>query len=301
MVTFSRILKYGWQGFLRNGLLSASTISIMILALIVFEGLILFNIVGTGSIKSIQDKIDISVYFKSNVPEDTILNIKRSLEGLTEVNFVEYVSREDALVEFKKKHEGEVAITQTLSELEDNPLLSSLNIKAKDLENYDAIASYLETPSLGESVEKVSYTQNKIVIDKLKSIVDSMKKSVIILTLFLASLAVLVTFNTIRLAIFSASEQIEIMRLVGASNSFIRGPYIVEGIIYGLASAFISFLILIPVINITSPYIMNFAVEVDIKGYFLSAWGQLLLYQVLFGIGLGIVSSFIAIRRYLKI
>src|SRR3989344_1044460 len=129
MVTLSRIIKYGWQAFLRNGWLSVSTIGIMILALIVFEGLILFNIIANGAAESLQEKIDISVYFKSNASEDSILNIKRSLEGLTEVKNVDYISREEALEDFKVRHAGEDVITQTLEELEENPLLASLNIK----------------------------------------------------------------------------------------------------------------------------------------------------------------------------
>lgn len=301
IVTLSRIIKYGWQEFLRNSWLSASTIGIMVLALIVFEGLILFNFITKGAVQSIQEKVDISVYFKSNASEDSILNIKRSLEGLSEVRLVEYISRDEALEEFKIRHAEDEIVIQTLEELDENPLLASLNVKAKNLDQYGTIAGYLETASLQDLIEKVTYAQNKIVIDRLTALVSIFKKGVIGLTLFLVFLAVLVTFNTIRLAIFSNSEQIEIMRLVGASNGFIRGPYIVEGIIYGVVAAVISFLIFIPVINFVSPHIANFILEVDLKSYFAGSWGKLLMYQLLFGVALGIISSIIAIRRYLVV
>ncbi len=300
-VTLSRILKYGWQGFLRNGTLSVSTVGIMILALIVFEGLILFNVTSSAAILSIQEKIDISVYFKSNVPEDRILDIKRSLEGLSEVKFVEYVSRDEALADFKERHAGDETVIQTLEELEENPLLASLNVKAQDLNQYGTIASYLEAPTLTDLIEKVTYAQNKVVIDRLTSLVATLERGVIFLTVFLAFLAVLVTFNTIRLAIFSNREQIEIMRLVGASNSFIRGPYVVEGIIYGLLAAAVSFAILIPVIDFASPRLASFILEINLANYLTSNWLQLLVYQILFGTGLGIISSAFAIRRYLRI
>ena len=301
MVTLSRIIKYSWQGFLRNSWLSASTIGIMVLALIVFEGLILFNFITKGAVQSIQEKVDISVYFKSNASEDSILNIKRSLEGLSEVRLVEYISRDEALEEFKIRHAEDETVIQTLEELDENPLLASLDVKANELDQYGTIAGYLETASLQDLIEKVTYAQNKIVIDRLTILISTFKKSVIGLTLFLMFLAILVTFNTIRLAIFSNSEQIEIMRLVGASNSFIRGPYIVEGIIYGVVAAVTSFLIFIPIINFTSPHIANFILEVDLKSYFAGNWGKLLIYQLLFGVGLGIISSVIAIRRYLRV
>jgi len=300
MVTLSRIIKFAWQGFLRNGWLSVSTIGIMILALLVFESLILFNVIAGGAIKSVQEKVDISVYFKSNVSEDSVLNIKRSLEGLSEVKAVEYVSREEALEEFKARHADDETIVQTLEELDENPLLASLNIKANELGEYDTIASYLEAPNLADSIEKVTYAQNKVVIDRLDKLTNATERGVVALTVFLTFLAVLVTFNTIRLAIFSNREQIEIMRLVGASNSFIRGPYIAEGVLYGLIAAVVSFAILVPVISFMSPHIAGFILEVNLGDYFANNWVNLILYQVLFGVTLGIVSSAIAIRKYLE-
>lgn len=301
MVTLSRIIKYGWQAFLRNGWLSLSTISIMILAALVFEGLILFNVMGKTALTSIQNKIDISVYFKSTVDEDSILNMKRSLEGLKEVSSVEYISREQALEEFRVRHEDEETITQTLAELDENPLLASLNVKAKDPSEYAAIASYLENQNLSDVVEKVTYAQNQVVIDRLVGLIDTMKKGGITLTVFLAFLAITVTFNTIRLAIFSNREQIGIMRLVGASNVFIRGPYTVEGIIYGIIAGIAGFLILIPVISFLSPYVGRFIPELVLSDYFQVHFFTLLLYQLLFCIVLGIVSSIIATRRYLQL
>ncbi len=300
-VTLSRILKYGWQGFLRNKWLAVSTVSIMFLAGIVFQGLILFNVIARSAIMSLQDKIDISVYFRSNATEDAILAIKRSVEGLTEVRQVDYISRDLALDEFKKRHAEEETISQTLDELEENPLLASLNIKANDPRQYDTIASYLDSANLTDLVEKVTYAQNEIVIKRLNSLIGTIKKSGLGLTLFLAFLAVAVTFNTIRLAIFSSSEQLSVMRLVGASNSFIRGPYIVESMIYGAIAGFLSFLVLVPLINLLSPYIESFIPEMNLNLYLSGNVLKLLFYQLLFGICLGALSSFIAVRKYLRV
>ncbi|MDI6821218.1 MAG: permease-like cell division protein FtsX [Patescibacteria group bacterium] len=301
IVTLSRIIKYGWRGFLRNGLLSVSTISIMVLAAAVFEGVILFNVIGKGAVQSIQEKIDISVYFKSNIHEDSILNFKKTLEKFDEVMNIEYISRDQALEEFKKRHAGEAVITQTLDELDVNPLLASLNIKAKEPSQYKAIAGYLENADLQNSAEKITYAQNQVVINRLIAFISILKSGGLVLTLFLSFLAVMVIFTTIRLAIYSNSDQIGIMRLVGASNSFIRGPYIVEGIIYGVIGGILSFLILVPLINFISPYINNFIPEVDLKMYFQTNLFTILFYQLIFSIGLGIVSSIIAVRRYLHV
>ncbi|KKU15511.1 hypothetical protein A3I34_02950 [Candidatus Jorgensenbacteria bacterium RIFCSPLOWO2_02_FULL_45_12] len=299
IVKLSRIIKYGFSSFLRNGWLSASTISIMILALVVFEGLILFNVVAKGAVTSLQEKIDISVYFKSNISEDSILNIKKSLESLIEVKSVQYVSRDEALVNFKEAHSADAVIVQTLEQLDENPLLASINIKAQDPRHYSTIAEYLDKPVFKDLIEKVTYAQNHTVIDRLISLVDTIKNSGAILTIFLSFLAVTITFNTIRLAIFSNSEQIGIMRLVGASNNFIRGPFVIEGIIYGIIAAIISFFVLIPVIGFVSPYITKFIPEIDMRVYFGDNAIRIFLYQLIFGTVLGTLSSVVAIRRYL--
>lgn len=300
LISLTRIIKYGIQNFVRNGWLSASTVSIMILTLLVFEGLVISNYVGKTAIISIKEKVDISVYFKSNVPEDSILSVKRSLESLEEVREAVYVSREDALTEFKERHKEDETIVQTLEELDENPLLGSLNVKAKELEQYETIASYLETPSLKDIIEKVTFAQNELVIRRLSSLVATLNRSIVLLTIFLAFLAIMVTFNTIRLAIFANSEEIGIMRLVGASNSFIKGPFLVEGVIYGIISAVISFILFIPVILIISPHLGRFVHELDLATYLGKNWGTLLLYQLLFALILATLSSAFAIRRYLR-
>jgi cell division transport system permease protein len=299
-VTLSRIIKYGLHNFWRNGWLAVSTISVMILALFVFEGLILFNVVSKTTIQSLQDKIDISVYFKTNASEDEILGVKRTIEGLTEVKEVEYISQEKALKLFRARHADDQIITQTLAELDVNPLLASLNIKANDPRYYSSIAGYLDNPSLANLVEKVTFAQNQLVIERLTRIIDTAQKSGVTVTFFLAIAAVLVTFNTIRLAIYSNSEQIGIMRLVGASNNFIRGPYVVEGIIYGIVAAILSFLIWLPIIKGVSPHVANFIPEINLTAYMGAHFVRLGLHQLLFGVGLGIVSSVVAIRRYLR-
>lgn len=301
IVTLVRIIKYGFQSFVRNGLLTVSTITIMILALFTFEGLLLFNAVAKTAIESLQEKIDISVYFKTNVSEDTILNIKRSLEGLNEVKSTEYVSKEEALARFKEKHQDDEVITQTLAELEDNPLLASINIKADDPRNYGIIADYLTKANLNDVIEKVTYAQNKLVIDRLTAIIDALKKGGVLLTLFLSLIASLVTFNAIRLAIYSNSDQISVMRLVGASNSFIRGPYIIEGVFYGIVAAVFSFLLWLPLIKMISPYLMRFITNINLLEYLNTHLTSLFFYPLIFGVVLGMISSAVAIRRYLKI
>jgi cell division transport system permease protein len=299
--TLVRILKYGLQLFYRHGWLTVATVTVMVIALIMYQALMLFGVVTDTATASLRDKIDIAVYFKTTAVEDDILNIEKSLKGLPEVKSVDYVSREKALELFKETHEDDLNINQALAELDGNPLRASLNIKANDTNDYPTIATYLENDGFQTVVEKVTYTQNKAAIDRLNKLIDTMRRIGFVITMFLAFAASLVAFNTIRLAIYSSREEIGIMRLVGAANSFIKGPYMFAGILYGITGALITLILMIPIINFSSPYFHAFIPEMNLSGYFYGNIFSQFGYLFLFGTGLGIVSSWVAIRRHLKV
>ena len=300
-VAFSRIIKYGFQNFLRNGWLSTATIAVIFLTLFVLQGLIIFNVVAKTAIASVQNKIDISVYFKSNAAEDAILKLQKSLEGLSEVKKAEYISREKALTEFQARRKNDPIVIAAIQELGENPLLASLNIKAYNPKEYAAISAYLNNESLSSIIEKVSYAQNQVVIERLINIVDAAKRGGIVLTFIIAIIAILVTLNTIRLVIYSNKDAIGIMRLVGASNNFIRGPYIIEGILYGILAGVLSFAIFAPLVAYIAPHVASFIPEINLQNYFAANFLRLLSYQLIFGIALSSISSFVAVHRYLKV
>lgn len=301
VTTLYRIIKYGLKNFWRQRLVSLATLTIILLAVLVFQGLIVFNSVSTTVLGNIRDKIDISVYFKTTAPEDEILRVKRSLEGLTEVSMVEYISREDALKTFQEKHKDDATISRAITELGENPLPASLNIKAKDPQKYADIVAYLDSGSFDALVDQISYSENQVIIDKLASIIDVSGKAGFVLTIVIAMVAVIVSFNTILLAIYSNREEITVMRLVGASNSFIRGPFIIEGMIYGIIGTILSLLVSLPIVYTVSPYIRLLSADIDLWRYFLVNFFPLLGLELLFGITIGVVSSVIAIRKYIRI
>ncbi|MBI5306177.1 ABC transporter permease [Candidatus Wolfebacteria bacterium] len=298
--TLSRIIKNGVIGFWRNGLLSTATIAVMFLAVMVFQSLMVFNVLTKAALDSVQEKIDISIYFKDDTVEDDILKIKEEIGNLTEVKSVEYVSKDKAFEIFQNRHKEEQIISQALDELGENPLTASLNIKAYNPGDYSLINSYINTAAFKNLIYKVSYAQNSVVIERLNKIIETVKKFGAILTILLSSVAVLITFNTIRLAIYSCRDEIGIMRLVGASNYFIRGPYVVEGMIYGLIAAILGFFALLPLSYYSLPYIKIFIPNMDIFNYVISNAFNIFGYQAVFGIILGVISSTIAIRKYLK-
>ena len=301
LTALRRVIKSGVNSFWRNLWVSTATISVMVITLGLITGLFLISVVAGGILTDLEEKVDISVYFKLDVPESDILRVKTELEGLADVKSVEYVSREQALVRFEAEHQENPLIIKSLEELGENPLEASLNIKAKVIDDYESIASFLESSRFSSLVDTVNYRQNQKVIEKLSSILSSIRKSGFIFVLVLGLVAVMVTFNTIRITIYSLREEIGVMRLVGASNWYIRGPFVVEGIMHGLASSLIAIVIFYPAVLFVSPKVASFLTGINIADYFNQNFWQIFLLQTLVGITLGVISSLIAIRRYLKI
>ncbi|HYE75119.1 MAG TPA: permease-like cell division protein FtsX, partial [Blastocatellia bacterium] len=221
------------------------------ITLSVITGILLSQAVLANSLAQIESKVDITVYFTTNAPETDIVELKSRIEKLPEVSEVAYVSREEALEDFKAKHANDYLTIQALDEIGENPLGALLNIRAKDPAQYEGVAKFLENASALSSdgssiVDKINYNQNKVVIDRLTDLINGARKLGFILTLVLVIISVLIMFNTISLTIFFAREEISIMRLVGAENRYIRGPFMVEGIIYGVTAAIFTTLLYIP-------------------------------------------------------
>lgn len=300
MVTLKRILKTGFLNFKRNGWLSAATIMVMVLSLFVLGNLIFLSAFATTILAEFKSKIDVSVYFTQDAPEENIFAVKKDLELHPDVAEVAYISRDAALKIFRERHKDEKLIGQALEELGENPLQASLNIRAKNPAQYAAISEFL----LGKKypvVEKINYFENKLVIERLSSILNSVRGGGSMLVLVLSIIAVLVSFNTIRMAIFTMREEIGIMRLVGAARWFIRGPFLVSGVLYGASAAALTLLIFFPLVWLISPRLILLMPSFDLFQYFLMNFFEFA--AVLFGTGvlIGVFSSFLAVRKYLDI
>ena len=279
----------------------------MMVTLFVIGSTIFSGVILQSTLNQIRDKVDINVYFVTTASENDILAMKKNLEGLVEVlPPVVYVSREEALADFKTRHQNDQFTLQALDELGDNPLGATLNIKAKDPSQYESIAQFLQNKSAtalpGSSIiDKVSYYQNKDAIDRLTKIINSADRLGFILTLFLIIISVLITFNTLRLVIYMSRDEIAVMRLVGASASYIRGPFFVAGAIYGFISAILTLIVFYPITIWLGGTTQNFFVGLNIFDYYTQNFGQIFLILVCSGIAIGSVSSYLAVRKYLKI
>lgn len=301
MNNFSRILKYGWLGFWRNPWVSFATMGIMVLALSVASVLLIVGNITDTFVRELQGKVDVSVYFNQGIEEAKIFQLKNALEIRSDVRNVEYISRDDALNLFKERHKENQLLMTSLSEIGANPFQASLNIKANLASQFDAIVSFVESSQIKDAIEKVNYKQNEKVIQRLTSITSSIENIGIFFTFALSFVAVIITFNTIRLVIFNYRDEISVMKLVGASDWFIRGPFIITGVLYGIISALITWTAFFFIVWLLSEKAITVFPGTDILAYWSDNAFRSIVLLLSFGVTLGSFSSFIAINRYLKV
>lgn len=303
-IKLKRVIVSGFRNFSRNSFTSFSSIFIMTITIFVITSLIFIQAALNASLNDIKDKVDVTVYFVGDASVSSIDQIKDSLLQLPEVKSITYTSKEEALEAFKEKHSGDYLTLQALDELNTNPLGSSLNIKSQDPSQYESIAQYFESQDAISKgaltiIDTIDYHQNKLVIDRLTSIINGAKKLGFAVSLILVLISILITFNTIRLIIYMAREEINVMKLVGAEDQYISGPFIVSGILVGIISSLISILLFIPV-SIWFGNQMTDFIGINFFTYFKSNFFQLSIIMIGFGIVIGSISSVFAIHRYLR-
>ncbi|MEK7575458.1 MAG: permease-like cell division protein FtsX [Patescibacteria group bacterium] len=305
-VNVKRVIKTGFVSFWRNGFVSLASVLVMTVTLFVIGSVIFILATLDSSLTDIKSKVDVNVYMDITATEPEVMALKLSLEALPEVKSVEYISRAQALENFKKRHANDASTLEALEEVSDNPLSAVLNIVARDPGQYETIANFLKGDNVISTgsqtiVRKVNYDDNKTAITVLSKIIDSAKKLGLALTLVLVIISLLIIFNTIRLAIYTSRDEISVMRLVGASNRYIRGPFIIAGIMYGVIAGALTLIIFYPLTYWLGAATANFFSGINVYHYYIVHFGQ--IFGIIMGAGLllGAISSFLAVRRYLTI
>ena len=305
-----RTFQAGFQNFYRNGWLSVATASVIIITLFIINMQAAITTANNLLLKDVENRVSISVYFNPDVNESDVMKVKDDFSRFQEVSSIEYVSKDQAFADFKQRNQGNDTIQKSIEELGGNPLGATLNIKAQDPSQYELIAKSVEESKYKDLISKVNYHKYQNVIDNLNKEVSSNQRVTIILSLTLCIIAILITFNSIRITMYAYRQEIEIMRLVGASNTYIRFPFVWEGIFYGLIAG----VVVVPMIYVylvfvssgdASGSIMPFSNTIYIKAFLNDVFTKHLilitLIQLVAGIFLGVISSMIAIRKYLKV
>ncbi len=309
--TTKRVARYGFVGFVRNGFVSLSAILMMTIMLFMLVNIMISNAAMTATLQDLTNKVDVTVYFQTNAAQEQIEQIQKSLQALPEVASIAYLSREQALADFRERHKNDQLTIQALDELGENPLGASIEVRAKQTSQYEGIAKYLQAQQdsqtgAGAAIDKINFYQNKTAIDRLTKIIDTSERNGVAKTVFLAISALLIVLNTIRLAIYTSRDEIGVMNLVGASRWYVRGPFMVAGVLYGVVSSVVVLILLYPIL-LYHPVLIGLDPTTELLFGSFNSFGYytahfLLFFGVLMGtsIALGALSSYLAVRRYLK-
>jgi cell division transport system permease protein len=297
--TFKKIFQTAWDNFKRQGILTFATLFVIFIAIFLASSLYLMG----GAIyflnDRLQERIDVSVFFKEGTAREDIVKVEEQLKNLPAVKKVEYVSSEDAQKTFTENHKDD-AYFQALQAIEMNPFLASLRIQAKDSSQYGQISDFLKKDEFKSIVYNVNDYKRGTVIQKLTDLTNNIRNFGFALIGFLSFVAILVTFNTIRLTIFSQKEEIEIMRLVGAKNSFIQGPYFVQGLLCGLVAFLISFGLFTALVYFMQERFSGLFLGFNLFDFYKANIWNLVGLQAGVGLVLGSLSSVFAVGAYLK-
>lgn len=299
-----RISKTGLHNFVRNAWLSTAATAVMSVTLTLVAVSYIANVALTSTIKSVVDKIDVSVFLKDSTNQDQTNAIKAKFEGLENVEAVKYVSKSDALTEYRRQNADNPKLLEAVTET-DNPLPASLQIKAKDPNQLQPITDLANTPEVKPLLadrDAISYSgDRKATIDKIIQTSNFFKLLGIIASIVFVVISTLIIFNTIRMAIFTRREEIEIMKLVGATNWFIRGPFIFEAALYGIIAAIVALIFIYTVIIGGVPKLGNYIETAAITNILKENVAIVVFAELFLGIMIGAASSMFALKRYLKL
>jgi len=299
-----RIIKEGVSTFGRNSIVSFAAIVVMTMSLLVLSGALFLNAVLGFSLSQLQDRVDVNVYFFPDTPVEEITSLSQTIEEIPEVRDVVYVSRDEAFEDFKNRHQGDELIRRSLEELGDNPLGASLNIRAYDSEDYESIVSSIESQPVvknADFVERINYYDNKALIERLNEFSSISRSVAYATTVFFAAVAILVIISTLRIAIFSAKNDIIVKRLVGAEHRYVRGPFLVQGVMYGLISSILTMIALFPITRQIAAYTETFFGGMNIAQYYQTNVLSIFMILLAFAVILGIIASAISVKKYLKV
>ncbi len=305
LISTGRVFRFAFQNIFRNVWLSVATVSIIVLSLLSINTFLLANAFIDTSLKAVEKKVNITVYFKASGQEADFQKLADRMRGMPEVASVDYISKEVALQNLQTKYqkEGNTLIQDALKELDGNPLTASLVIHANAVEGYPAIQQTLAETQYDTLIEKKQFDDRTTLIAKIQIIKREMQNIGWYINIFFAVVATLIVYNTIRITIYSRRREFGIMKLVGATNWFIRAPLLLEGIWYSVIGVGITILIMFPVLGFLQPYTNAFfdGQAFDVLGYFSSHFWTIFGYEFLASVVLNVLGTGLAMGRYLRV
>lgn len=303
LISLLRAFKFALQNFGRNIWLSLVTVFILVLTLFSVTFSASLNLVAKQAISLVKDRVDVSVYFADTALDEDVKSVANVLTAMPEVKDVNYISKDEALQYFKDKNKDNPVIQQTLDVLGTNPLGPTLVVRAKKIEDFPKIMDVLNQPQYAKLIQDKDFEENQQVVAKLTQVTDKIREIGLFVSSIFILVAALVIFNTIRVTIYTYREEIGIMKLVGASNWFVRAPFVIESIFYALIGCVLTMVIIVPLVGLSAPFFNQLfsGYGFNVISYFEAHFWSIFWLQTLISVVLAMVSSMIAVTRYLEV
>ncbi len=299
-----RIFTFGWQGFIRNGWLSFIAVLTLSFSVMAISVLGVLNSVNKQVQKNLENKLDLAVFFKDAVPEEQVVDFIQQVSKRTDVKEVTYIDKDEARAKFLEENATDEALITAVNDLE-NPFPRFVRVQADAPSTLAKLDEFANQESYKEIVESTSYQQTKDVVANFVNTAKFTRLNSIVITAFFILYSVIVVFNMIRLAIFSRREEVEIMRIVGATNHLIRWPFVFEGLIFGVLGALISLMLLWVASKWESGQLVRyFSITNELSlpsGLYRQYFGVLFWSNIMASVLLAATASYLAVRRYLRI
>ncbi|MFN3301404.1 MAG: cell division protein FtsX [Patescibacteria group bacterium] len=301
MITFFRSIKWAFKSFFRHFTLSLITIIIITFSLFSLNLLLFLNIIGKIIINNLQSRIDITVYLRNDLTQKEIDEFRDHLTTWPEIKQIVYLSPEESLARFKEKHKKDELILKSLEILGENPLGGIFILKANSLESYHLILRKIAEPTYDKFIQEKEYYEHEKIITLIKNISQKISLAGLSIVAIFTFISIIAIFNSIQLAIYTREDEIKIMRLIGATSSFTRLPFVIENILYGICAWFFNLLIFFAIFKFALPKIINF-LEIESQVFF--SYQKEIIYSFIgvlfFSIFLTVISSWLAVRKYIK-
>lgn len=305
LITMRRICAAGIINFFRNSWLSIAATAVMVVSLIIILSTVILNVTARNAITELSKNLKISVYLKDDATQKEVQRLQNDLFLNSNVSDVIYVSKEQAQKQFSESYQNDQKLLEGLVLVGGDTLPASLDISVTDLSQVQAVGEIPQGESYQSTVDSVSLgkTDAKKTIDRAASAQKYITMASIIAAAVFAVVSMLIIFNTIRMAIYTRSEEIKIMKLIGATPGYIRGPFLIESSIYGIIAGVVAASLVLTSLYFLGGKIANqaeFAVTYD---FFTSARviAALCVGAILLGVLVGVISSMLAMEKHLKL
>ena len=302
MLSIFRIIKFSFQDIVRNIWLTIVTITILLLALFSINTLATLRLISDNAVQAVKEKVDISLYLKSDSSDNEIMLLKNKIASSSRVKNVVYISKQSAIESFRQKYENDPAVLAALKELGRNPLSPSLTIIPNNFDESNLLINELKTIN-SPLIESRDFSDNSIILNKINNITKRVNEvGLFVISIFILT-SLLVVYNAIRVAIYTHRQEIEIMRLVGASNFFVYMPYVFSAIVYSLLSVLIMICVFYPFLTLLQPYLETFFMgyNINILAYFVDNFWFIFGGQFIVVLFINVVASLFAVRKYAKV